>query len=149
MEKNLKQGVISHKSPIRDFGLLDLEKWVVALPFHIDASRSQRILRPLMARQDQMKREEGDEQVACGSLVLGRWREEMSSLSKRGLPAPTNRLSRGYQEVRETGYFVPAHGMKPFLTSCCLPGDVLRTAPSPPPSLSISPADLASVCPCG
>lgn len=44
---------------------------MVALPSHIDASRSQRILRPLMARQDQMKREEGDEQVECGSLVLG------------------------------------------------------------------------------
>ena len=26
----------------------------------------------------------------------------MSSLSKRGLPAPMNRLSRGYQEARET-----------------------------------------------
>ena len=56
MEKNLKQGVISYKSPIRDFGLLDLEKWVVALPLHIDASRSQRMLGSLMVRQDQMKR---------------------------------------------------------------------------------------------
>lgn len=54
MEKNLKQGVISYKSPIRDFGLL--EKWVVALPLHINASRSQRMLEPVMARQDQMKR---------------------------------------------------------------------------------------------
>ena len=54
MEKNLKQAVISYKSPIRDFGLL--EKWVVALPLHINASRSQRMLGPVMARQDQMKR---------------------------------------------------------------------------------------------
>ena len=54
MEKTLKQGVISYTSPIRDFGLL--EKWVVALPLHINASRSQRMLEPVMARQDQMKR---------------------------------------------------------------------------------------------
>lgn len=54
MEKTLKQGVISYKSPIRDFVLL--EKWVVALPLHINASRSQRMLGPVMARQDQMKR---------------------------------------------------------------------------------------------
>ena len=73
----------------------------------------------------------------------------MSSLSKRGLPAPTNGLSRGYQEARETEYFVLAHCMKPFLISCRLPGDVLQTSPSPPPSLSISHADLPSVCLCG
>lgn len=71
----------------------------------------------------------------------------MSSLSKRGLPAPMNRISRGYQEAREIGYFVPAHCIKPFLTCCCLPGDVLQT--SPPSSLSISHTDLPSVFPCG